>query len=276
MHRRGGWSWCILYAMRVVSLAVYVPVPYAAQRLAALGAHVTAVEPPGGDPLATWCPGYYAELRAGQQVRQLDLKSAHGRAAFAELLGEADLLLTGFRLSALRGLGLDWARLTVDYPRLSHVALVGVAATGDERPAHDLTLQAWAGLVSPPSLPSTLIADLAAGERIVSTGLSLLLGDRPGFACVSLEDAVMPFAAPLRHGLTAPGALLGGGLPSYQLYRASDGWIAVAALEPHFWSTLVGALGEGLAVAFAAEPALYWEQWAAERGVPIAAVRDAR
>src|ERR1700722_1673058 len=101
--------------MRVVSLAVYVPVPYAAQRLAALGAHVTAVEPPGGDPLATWCPGYYAELRVGQDVRRLDLKAAHGRAVFAELLGEADLLLTGFRLSALRQLGLDWERLTVAY-----------------------------------------------------------------------------------------------------------------------------------------------------------------
>jgi alpha-methylacyl-CoA racemase len=266
----------ILYAMRVVSLAVYVPVPYAAQRLAALGAHVTAVEPPGGDPMATWCPAYYAELRAGQHVCRLDLKGADGRAAFAELLGHADLLLTSFRLSALRALGLDWERLSADYPRLSHVALVGVAATDDERPTHDLMLQAWAGLVSPPGLPTTLIADLAAGEQIVSTGLSLLLGDRPGFACVSLEDAVKPFAAPLRHGLTVPGALLGGGLPSYRLYRASDGWIAVAALEPHFWSSLVGALGEGLAEAFAAAPALYWEQWAAERGIPVAAVRDAR
>jgi alpha-methylacyl-CoA racemase len=263
----------ILYAMRVVSLAVYVPVPYAAQRLAVLGAHVTAVEPPGGDPMATWCPGYYAELRGGQDVRRLDLKTADGRAAFAELLGQADLLLTSFRLSALRQLGLDWERLNAAYPRLSHVALVGAAATDDERPTHDLMLQAWAGLVSPPSLPQTLIADLAAGEQIVSRGLSLLLADRPGFACVSLEDAVKPFAAPFRHGLTAPGALLGGGLPSYQFYRASDGWIAVAALEPRFWSALVGALGEGLAEAFAAKPALYWEQWAAEHDIPIAAVR---
>jgi crotonobetainyl-CoA:carnitine CoA-transferase CaiB-like acyl-CoA transferase len=137
-------------------------------------------------------------------------------------------------------------------------------------------VQAWAGLVSPPSLPPTLIADLAAGEQIVSTGLSLLLGNRPGFACVSLEDAVKSFAAPLRHGLTAPGAMLGGGLPSYRLYPASDGWIAVAALEPHFWSALVGALGVHFAEAFAAAPALYWEQWAVERGIPIAAVRDVR
>jgi alpha-methylacyl-CoA racemase len=266
----------ILYAMRVVSLAVYVPVPYAAQRFAALGAHVTAVEPPGGDPLAAWCPGYYAELRGGQQVRRIDLKTPDGRAAFGELLGEADLLITGFRLSALRRLGLDWERLSAEYPRLSCVALVGAAATDDARPTHDLMLQAWAGLVSPPSLPSTLIADLAAGEQIVSTGLSLLLGDRPGFACVSLEDAVKPFAAPLRHGLTAPGAMLGGGQPSYRFYQTSDGWIAVAAVEPHFWSALVGALGEGLDEAFAAAPALYWEQWAAERGIPLAAVRDVR
>jgi alpha-methylacyl-CoA racemase len=259
--------------MRVVSLAVYVPVPYAARRLAALGAQVSAVEPPGGDPLATWCPGYYAELRAGQDVRQLDLKAAGGRAALGELLGEADLLLTGYRLSALKRLGLDWERLTVEYPKLSQVALIGAADANDERPAHDLTLQASAGLVSPPNLPQTFIADLAAGEQVVSTGLALLLRDKPGFACVSLEDAVKPFAAPLRHGLTAPGAMLGGGLPSYRLYQASDGWIAVAALEPHFWSALIGALGEDLTDAFAGASALSWERWGAERGVPLVAVR---
>jgi alpha-methylacyl-CoA racemase len=258
--------------MKIVSLAVYVPVPYAAQRLTVLGAEVTAVEPPGGDPMATWCPAYYAELRAGQRVLRLDLKAQQGYEAFGELLGEADLLLTSFRLSALRRLGLDWERLHAAYRRLSHVALIGAAT--DERPTHDLMLQAWAGLLSPPNLPPTLIADLSAGEQVVSTGLSLLLGGQPGFATVSLEEAIKPFAAPFRHGLTQPGGMLGGGLASYRLYRANDGWIAVAALEPHFWSALVVALGADLTGAFAAQPAMYWEQWAAEHGIPIAAVRD--
>jgi alpha-methylacyl-CoA racemase len=260
--------------MRVVSLAVYLPVPYAAQRLTTLGAEVTAVEPPSGDPFAQWCPAYYAQLRAGQRVVRLDIKSPDGQAALDTLLCEADLLLTASRPASLRRLGLDWEHLHATYPRLSHVALVGWASPDDERPSHDLMLQAMAGLTSPPDLPKTTLADLAAGEQIVSAGLALLLSGRPGSATVSLEAAARAFAEPFRHGLTTPGALLGGGLPGYRFYRARDGWIAVAALEPHFWSALIDALGNDLETAFAAETADHWELWAAEHGIPLVAARQ--
>jgi alpha-methylacyl-CoA racemase len=260
--------------MRVVSLAVYVPVPYAAQRLTTLGADVTCVEPKSGDPLETWCPAYYAQLHQGQRVVRLDIKSSEGRAAFNALLTDADLLLTASRPSSLRRLGLGWEQLHADYPKLSHVALVGWESADDERPTHDLMLQAMAGLVSPPDLPKTLIADLAAGEQIVSAGLALLLRGEPACATVSLEAAAQSFAQPYRYGLTKSGALLGGGMPGYRVYRAKDGWVAVAALEPHFWSTLVEALGTNLDKAFSAESATHWEEWAGKRGIPLVAVRQ--
>src|SRR4029077_17644172 len=109
--------------MRVVSLAVYLPVPYAAQRLTTFGAQVTAVEPPGGDPFETWFPEYYAQLHTGQRVLRLDPKSPGGRAALDGLLSDADLLLTASRPSSLDRLGLGWDQLHASYPRLSHVAL---------------------------------------------------------------------------------------------------------------------------------------------------------
>jgi alpha-methylacyl-CoA racemase len=260
--------------MRVVSLAVYVPVPYAARRLAMFGAEVTSVEPKAGDPLATWCPEYYAELRKGQRVRRLDIKSPDDRAELNALLADADLFLTASRPSSLRRLGLDWEHLHVDYPRLSHVALVGWESVDDERPSHDLMLQAQAGLTSPPTLPKTTIADLAAGEQIASAGLALLLSGKPGYATISLEAAAKDFAEPFRYGFTAPGALLGGGMPGYRFYKTVDGWVAVAALEPHFYSALLQALGDDLETAFAAESASHWEQWAAEKNIPIVAVRQ--
>jgi alpha-methylacyl-CoA racemase len=260
--------------MKVVSLAVYLPVPYAAQRFTTLGADVTAVEPPGGDPFAQWFPEYYAQLHAGQRVIRLDIKSLDGRKSLNALLADADLLLTASRPSSLRRLGLNWEQLHADYPRLSQVALVGWESPDDERPSHDLMLQAMAGLTSPPELPKTTIADLAAGERIVSAGLALLLSGRPGCATISLEAAARAFAEPFRHGLTTPGAMLGGGTPGYRFYRTKekDGWVAVAALEPHFWSALVEALGANLEAAFAAETAAHWEQWAAEQSIPLVAV----
>ncbi len=64
------------------------------------------------------------------------------------------------------------------------------------------------------------------------------------------------FARPLRYGITKPGAPLGGGFLGYGLYKTRDGWIAVAALEQHFWAWLLlepgleGATREDLDEAF--------------------------
>jgi crotonobetainyl-CoA:carnitine CoA-transferase CaiB-like acyl-CoA transferase len=75
--------------------------------------------------------------------------------------------------------------------------------------------------------------------------------------------------------------MLGGGLPSYNLYRARDGWISLAALEPHFRQKLLDELGlqtadrEELASVFLTRAAEEWQTWAAERDLPIAALREA-
>jgi len=273
-----------LRGYRVVCIAVYVPAPAAARRLASLGADVTRVEPPQGDPLATWGAAWYDALRAGQRVVRLDLKESAGRVALGELLAGADLLLTAWRPVALERLGLDWPRLHAAYPRLCHVAVTGYGAPDEDRPGHDLTYQARAGLLAPPHFPSTLVADLAGAERAVSTAVALLLarerGGEAGRAHVALADAAAPFAEPRQYGFTAPGGILGGGLPGYAMYRAQDEWIAVAALEPHFWSTLVTELGlpptadrRALGAAFLAGTAEHWEEWARARGLPIVAVR---
>jgi len=274
-----------LAGYRVVCLALYVPVPAAARRLAALGADVTRVEPPAGDALAAWCPAWYDELRVGQRVVRLDLKREADRAELDELLSDADLLLTAFRPAALARLGLAWDPLHERFPRLCHVVVAGYPAAEEGAPGHDLTYQARAGLLSPPALPNTLLADLAGAEQAVSAALALLLarerGRGAGCARVALADAAATFAEPLRHGLTTAGGPLGGGWPAYALYRAEDGWIVVAALEPHFWSKLLAALGldpaadrRALEAAFLTRSAGEWEAWAAARTLPVVAVRS--
>ena len=127
----------ILDGVRVVSLAVNLPGPLAAARLARLGAAVTKIEPPTGDPLALIAPGWHAELSAGQEIRELDLKDATDRATLDGLLGEADLLLTAMRPSALRRLGL--ADAPARHPRLSHIEIVGYDGDREEMAGHDLT-----------------------------------------------------------------------------------------------------------------------------------------
>lgn len=270
---------------RAVSLAVNVPGSTAAARLVALGASLTKVEPPAGDPLASTHPGWYDELRTGQAVVTLDLKQPAERDRLDELLADADLLVTSSRPAALARLGLAWPHLHESFPRLVQVAIVGHAAPDQERAGHDLTYVAGHGLISPPELPRTLLADLGGAELAVSAALALLLARErtaaAGYAEVPLADAAEYFAAPLRHGATRAGGTLGGGLPFYGLYRASDGWLAVAALEPHFQERLLDGLGldeltrNALASAFAERSVDEWVEWARGLDLPLAPVRGA-
>ncbi len=272
-----------LQGIQVVSLAVNIPGPVAAAQLTRLGAQVTKVEPPGGDPVAAFSPSLYAQLTQGQTVRTLDLKDPGSRQALDQLLAESDLLLTATRPAALARLGLDWPQLHRRFPQLCHVAIVGYPPPRENEAGHDLTYVADLGLVSPPALPRTLLADLAGASQAVSAALALLLararGQEASRALVALSQAAETFALPLVHGLTGPGAVLGGGLPGYNLYRAETGWVALAALEPHFWQRLLDALGlasadaADLARIFATRPAQEWEAWARERDIPLAAVR---
>ncbi len=271
-----------LEGVRLVTLAQNVPGPAAAARLQSFGASVVKVEPPNGDPLASSNPAWYGALAAGQEVIRLDLKSEAGRERLDEHLAVADVLLTSNRLAALARLGLGPEELGARYPRLCYVAITGYPTPHEDTPGHDLTYLADLGLLSPPEMPRTLLADLAGAERAVSATLALLLDRERGmdvvYTEVALSEAAAFFAEPLRYRITKPGALLGGGFPGYGLYGAMDGWVAVAALEAHFWERLLLELGleeaprEDLAEVFLQKPAEEWEQWATQRDLPLKAV----
>lgn len=273
-----------LHGLTAVSLAVNLPGPAACARLRALGARVVKVEPPAGDPLERYSAPWYRELAEGQEVVRLDLKDAGGRARLDERLAGADLLVTSSRLAALERLGLAWPALHARHPRLCQVAIFGYPGADRDRAGHDLTYQAAQGLAGSGGLPRTLTADLACAERAVGAALGLLLarerGAGAGYAEVALAEVAADFGAPLRHGLTAPGGLLGGGLPAYGVYAAREGHLAVAALEPHFAARLRDELGVEaltrpvLEAEFGRRTAAEWERWANERDLPLAAVRE--
>jgi alpha-methylacyl-CoA racemase len=273
-----------LAGIEVVSLAVNIPGPVVAARLRAQGASVTKVEPPSGDPLLHHAPRWYARLHAGQTILRLDLKTGEGRAALLRRLADADLLLTASRPGALGRLGLAWDALHARFPRLCQLQIVGFPAPDEDLPGHDLTFQAAAGLLlDPPRLPFTLLADLVGAERAVGEALALLLGrQRQGQAdCrrVSLAEAAAVLAAPLEAGLCGPEGPLGGALPGYAIYATRDGWIALAALEPHFAERLREALdlpalsAARLRRAFRTRTSAHWERWGRRHEVPLTRLR---
>lgn len=272
----------LLAGIRVVSIAINLPGPAAARRFAQLGADVVKVEPPSGDQMQQLSAPYYRELAQGQRIVTLDLKSPQGRAGLDELLAQADLLITSHRPSALARLGLDWDSLHTRFPKLGQVAIVGHPGPDAETAGHDLTYQAVSGTLQPPLMPRVLLADLAAAERAVADGLAIVLAaQRTGegrFREIALSDVAATMAEPVRHGLTAPDGILGGALPGYAIYAASDGHVALSSLEPHFWKRTQDALQvegtrEELTSIFSSRTADEWEQWAREHDIPLAAVR---
>lgn len=249
-----------LRGVRVLSVALNLPGPAAVMRLADMGASCTKLEPlaptgsPKGsssDPMGMYAPHAYAQLHAGVKVVQADLKSSSGQTKLQGLLAKSDVLLTSFRPSALRKLGMDWKSLHIQFPSLIMVSIVGAKGAAAEIPGHDLTYLAAHGLVNGLHLPATLFADMAGSALAVEAVLkSLWQRARPGrahgkgvFHEVALEEAAAYLALPRHWGLTLPKGSVGGAHAGYAVYECMNGRVAVAALEPHFADKLLEVAG---------------------------------
>jgi alpha-methylacyl-CoA racemase len=237
----------VLRGVRIVSLALNLPGPAALWRLRAMGARCLKIEPPAGDPMAHYSACAYQALHDGLPTRMLDLKAPRGQAALHRILARSDVLLTSFRPSALRKLGLDAKALQSAYPALSCIGVVGAAGAAADTAGHDLTYQAEAGLVPGLSLPPSLLADmagaLATSEAVLQAVLAQRQSGRGICREVALADAAQWLARPLVWGLTGPGDVLGGRHAGYRVYPCRDGRVALAALEPHFAERLCRLVG---------------------------------
>ena len=267
-----------LAGIRVVSLASNLPGPIAAAQLASMGAQVTKIEPPAGDPLAAVARAWYNELVADQEIVVLDLKQSEQRGRLDDYLAEADALITAMRPSALSRL--DLHRLSETHPALVHVEIVGHDGDAAEVPGHDLTYQAAHGTLCPPTMPLVPVANLLGAERAVSAAVAGLLSrtrvGRGGHYKIVLDHAAQMAGAAVRHGLMGPATPLGGALPTYRIYPTLDGYVALGALEPHFAARVTEHIGrtiEELESTFKTRTTSDWEAIGRELDIPLAEVK---
>lgn len=250
-----------LYNVRIIEVATYLPGPACTQLLASLGAQVTKVSRPGGDPLRQLPPlsAAYAALNAGKTELELDLKQPEGVAALQALAREADVLVDGMRPGVLERLGVGPVALQALNPRLIYCALSGYGLSGPDHQlaGHDLNFVALSGLLAAtrvgdePALPGTQLADLVSGLMAASAILAALYarGDGPGCLLdVPMRDAtrwlMSPWYAVARATAGAAADTLSGAAACYRAYRTADGrHLAVAALESHFWARFCAAIG---------------------------------
>jgi alpha-methylacyl-CoA racemase len=250
-----------LAGLLVVDLTRYLPGPFASRELMRLGARVTRLLPPGGDPLRELAPAWHDALNDGKDTLEVDLKAEPERGH--TLCAEADVVLESFRPGVVDRLGIGPSQLP---DRVVYCSFTGFGAD-DLTAGHDLNYQGWAGLLADtaPALPPVQVADLGAAQRAVAQILAALLErgrtGRGRRLAISLAQSAHELAAHRLGGEPFP-RLLTGGLACYRIYATADGrHLTVAALEPKFFRRLCELLDR---------PELAKRQWDAEQE-PLAA-----
>src|ERR671920_2166966 len=107
----------------------------------------------------------------------------------------------------------------------------------------------------PPVQSSGQIADLGGGALMAAFGILAALRerDRSGegqFVDVSMADGALSWLAMVAARFLADGSVperggleLAGGIICYRPYPCADGWVALGALEPKFWSAWCRGVG---------------------------------
>lgn len=277
----------ILNRLRVLHLSVNIPGPLASSRLAAVGAAVTKVESLAGDQVKRTYKSWYDSMHEKQRILTLDLKDSSQYDKFLAELEPCQLYITSLRPLAQQNLRTDPTTLQSIFPKLNVITIQGYPKPYENKPAHDLTIQAEAGLLHPPRLPEVLLADFAVAERVFAMSLLCFIHsmehpqERGLVHSISFEEVVQDFCFAHKIGATKAGGPLGGGHPGYGVYEAHDGWISVAALEPHFMRKLLQELQlekpdrDAFARVFRTRSCNEWTSFAEKHDVPITSVKDA-
>ena len=235
-----------LQGLSVVDLSRYLPGPFASRELLELGARVTRLLPPAGDPMAGLAPAWHEALNTGKETVVIDLKAEpeRGRA----LCAEADVVLESFRPGVVDRLGVGPNDLPDSVVYCSFTGF-GVGGPHEQRAGHDLNYQGWAGVLADtaPSMPPVQIADLAGGALTAVTRILAALFERERIGrgthiVVSLTHGAHRLVSHRLGGEPLP-RLLTGGLACYRIYTTADGReLTVGALEPAFFARLCDLL----------------------------------
>ena len=148
-----------LQGIRVLDLSRYVAGAYCAKLLAAFGAEVIKVEPPGtGDPARAVGPflddrpdpetsALFLYLNTGKRGLTLNLKHPQGREILKALARDTDVLVENFAPRVMPSLGLDYATLRAVNPRLVMVSISNFGQSGPYRDykANDMIAYALGG-----------------------------------------------------------------------------------------------------------------------------------
>jgi alpha-methylacyl-CoA racemase len=216
-------------------------------------------------PLDLFNPGKFGVLDRGRRSVALDLKEANDLEVALRLVAKADGLLEGFRPGVMEKLGLGPDVCLERNPKLVYGRMTGWGQHGTLAHAagHDLNYIALTGALHAmgradevPPVPLNLVGDFGGGGMMLAFGMvcGLLEAGRSGRGQVI--DAAMTDGAALLMSMVygmkemdmwsnrRESNLLDGGAHFYGCYECADGkYVAVGALEPHFYRELLERAG---------------------------------
>ena len=245
----------------VLDMSQFLSGPYAALRLADLGARVIKIERPDGGDLCrrlyltdTEIGGdstLFHAINRGKESFAADMKNPQDLAALRHLIGRADVLIQNFRPGVIERIGLDWEQARKINPRIVYASITGWSMQGPwvGFPGQDLLAQARSGVMwlngddgQGPVPFGLAIADMLAGSAVVQGILAALvrrgISGHGAHVESSLIEALVDFQfevlttflndggrVPTRSGFRNAHAYLAA---PYGVYQTADGWLALA------------------------------------------------
>jgi CoA:oxalate CoA-transferase len=259
-----------LDGVTVIDLGQVYQGPYATFLMAKAGANVIKVEPLAGEPIrqrvavsqGSAIP--FAMLNSNKRDITLNLKTSRGCELLKQLVKDADVLLENYAPGVMNRLGVGWPVLSALNPRLIYASGSGYGLSGPDRDnlAMDVTVQAASGMMSvtgfpdgPPVKCGPAVVDFLSGVHLYGGIITALyertFTNKGRLVEVAMQETVYPTLAsnlafyydkdvvPPRTGNRH------GGLAAapYNVYPASDGFIAIIATNETHWRNLLTAIG---------------------------------
>ena len=258
-----------LDGLRVIDLSRVLAGPFCAMLLGDMGADVIKVEEPNeGDDTRMWGPfvgdwsAYFLGVNRNKRSVALDLKSVDGQKALRALLAGADVFIENIKPGSLDKLGFTAEAIRALNPRLIHCSISGYGRTGPRRhlTGYDPVVQAESGVMDitghpdgPPVRTGVAMTDyLAALYAYSGILLALRERDRTGsgqHVDIALFDSILSTLSMPVGMLQATGQTprrqgnAHAAIAPYEVLRASDGSVMVAAANNRLWKQLCEAVG---------------------------------
>lgn len=261
----------VLSGVRVLEMGQLIAGPFAGQMLAAFGAEVIKIEPPGrGDPLRTWrvldekgTSYWWRSIARNKKSVTLDLGIPAGREIARRLMCASDVVVENFRPGRMESWGLGPEDIRADNPELIYTRVSGYGQTGPyaSRPGFASACEGVAGLRyvngHPGETPVRLnlsLGDTLAGMHAMLGTLLALINRQAGHGGQSVDVSIVESVFNMLEGVypefdgrgvvrEPSGSTLTGIVPT-NTYRCRDGrFIVIGGNGDSIFRRLMSMIG---------------------------------